>query len=122
MLKIAIPANKNQFSTHFGGAEKFIVFEVDEQKKEIISSKEETPPPHETGTYPEFLQSLKVDIVIAGGMGPRAVSMLESSGMKVLLGVHGSSDPEKIVHDYLEGTIKTTGESCHDHSFYNCHK
>ncbi|NMB98660.1 MAG: dinitrogenase iron-molybdenum cofactor biosynthesis protein, partial [Thermoanaerobaculaceae bacterium] len=34
MLKIAVPAIGNQFSTHFGGAEKFLVFDVDEKKKE----------------------------------------------------------------------------------------
>lgn len=122
MIKIALPVAGNQFSTHFGGAEKFIVFEVDEGKKKIISSNEEFPPPHATGTFPEFLKSLKVDIVLAGGMGPRAVSMLESFGLKVILGIQNSTDPKKIVSDYLEGKIEATGESCHDHTYHNCHK
>lgn len=122
MLKIAVPAIGNQFSTHFGGAEKFLVFDVDEKKKEILSSKEEFPPPHETGTYPQFLKSLKVNVVIAAGMGPRAVSMLESFGMQVALGAQGSSDPQKVVKDFLEGRLQLTGESCHDHSFHDCHK
>ncbi|MFB3850840.1 MAG: NifB/NifX family molybdenum-iron cluster-binding protein [Acidobacteriota bacterium] len=122
MLKVAVPLIQSQFSTHFGGTEKFLIFEVDEKKKEILSSKEEVPPPHETGTYPEFLNSLKVNVVIAGGMGPRAVSMLQSYGMDVVLGVQGSSDPQKIIQDFLGGSIQATGESCHDHSFHDCHK
>jgi predicted Fe-Mo cluster-binding NifX family protein len=122
MLKVAVPIVQNQFSTHFGGAEKFLVFEVDEKKKEIISSKEELPPPHETGTYPEFLRSLKVNVVIVEGMGPRAVSMLESYGIQVILGIKGYSEPKKIVLDFLEGRIEATGESCQDHSFHDCHK
>jgi len=63
-----------------------------------------------------------LDIVIAGGMGPRAVSMLESLGMKVILGVQNLSDPEEIIQNFSEGKIETTGESCHDHSLHNCHK
>jgi len=122
MLKVAVPIVQNQFSTHFGGAEKFLVFEVDEKKKEIISSKEELPPPHETGTYPEFLRSLKVNVVLVEGMGPRAVSMLESYGIQVILGIKGYSEPKKIVLDFLEGRIEATGESCQDHSFHDCHK
>lgn len=122
MTKIALPAVGNQFSTHFGGAEKFIVFEVDEGKQKIISSKEEFPPLHATGTYPEFLKSLNVDIVLASGMGPRAVSMLESSQIKVVLGIQNLTDPTRIVMDFLEGKIEATGESCHDHSYHDCHK
>jgi len=72
MLKIAIPAIENKFSAHFGGAEKFIVFEVDEIKKTIMSSKDEFPPPHEAGTYPEFLKSLNVGYSYSGRNGTKS--------------------------------------------------
>lgn len=121
MKKVAVPLIDTIFSSHFGGADRFILFEIDEQKKEIISSKEVIPPQHKTGIYPQFLKSLKVDIVLAGGMGPRAVSMLESFGIEVILGIQGHSDPNKILKDFLEEKLEATGESCHDHSLHNCH-
>lgn len=121
MKKIAIPIFNSEFCVHFGGAEKFIIFEVDEEKKEIISVKEELPPPHETKAFPEFLKNLKVDIVLAGGMGQKAFSILKSFGIEVVLGIQTPLAPKNIVIDYLQGRLQATGESCFDHSLHHCH-
>ncbi len=52
--------------------------------------------------------------MIAAGMGPRAVQILEANGVQVVLGAMGQ-DPDALVAAYLEGSLAATGESCHDH-------
>ncbi|MGQ9495218.1 MAG: NifB/NifX family molybdenum-iron cluster-binding protein [Thermoanaerobaculaceae bacterium] len=121
MKKIALPVSNNVFCSHFGGAEKFIVFEVDEEKKEIISFKEEPPPPHQPGTFPKFLKSLEVDVVLAGNMGQKAFSMFKKFGIEVLLGIQTTLDPKNIINEYLHEKLQATNKSCSDHSFHHCH-
>ena len=62
---------------------------------------------------PKFLQSIGVDCVIAGGMGPNAIMMLEAAGIKPILGVTGRI--EDVLNAFLAGTLQG-GESLCDHS------
>jgi predicted Fe-Mo cluster-binding NifX family protein len=52
-------------------------------------------------------------VIIAGGMGPRAQSLFESNGIKVVIGA-GSGDPDQLVADHISGTLATGANSC-DH-------
>jgi hypothetical protein len=45
--------------------------------------------------------------------------MLSAYGIDVVTGADGD-DPETLVRAYLDGTLDTSGELCHDHSFHDC--
>jgi ATP-binding protein involved in chromosome partitioning len=120
MLKIAVPTQGGLFSAHFGGAERFAIFEVDEQARRIVSSTSAAPPPHEQGSFPTWLKEQGCHIILAGGMGPRAVTMLENFGIQTVVGIQGSSEPEVLVRNFIEGRLVASGESCNDHGFHDC--
>lgn len=117
MRKIAVPVIGGRFSSHFGGADSFAVFTLDEAGGGIVGRETPPAPPHERGAFPRLLAEQGVGTVLAGGMGPRAVDILAREGIEVVLGVNGD-DPEALVRSYLEGTLEATGESCHDHGFH----
>ena len=121
MQKIAVPTINGRFSQHFGGADRFAIFEVDEKARKIVSSVSAVPPPHEQGSFPTWLKQQGVNAIMAGGMGPRAVTMLEDFGIQVVLGIAGGGAPETLVQSFIEGNLASSGESCHDQGFHGCH-
>jgi predicted Fe-Mo cluster-binding NifX family protein len=120
MLKIAVPTVNGLFSSHFGGAERFMLYDVDETACRILGCTERVPPPHEHGSYPAWLKQQGVNAILAGGMGPRAVAMLRDFGIQTVVGVQGETEPTALVQQFLEGRVEASGESCHDQGFHGC--
>jgi predicted Fe-Mo cluster-binding NifX family protein len=110
-MKFAIPLADGKLTAHFGHCKEFAIIDVEEDKvknKEIL-----VPPPHEPGVLPAWLHELKTDIVIAGGMGHRAVTLFNERGIKVITGAP-VAEPEMLVEQYLSNTL-TTGDNLCDH-------
>jgi tRNA-Thr(GGU) m(6)t(6)A37 methyltransferase TsaA len=120
MVTIAVPMAQGAFSSHFGGADQFALFQADEATGTILSTRIEAPPPHEQGAFPVWLNSQGVGAVLAGGMGPRAVQMLEGFGMRTILGIQ-SGQPEALVRMYLRGNLKSSQSACQDQALHHCH-
>ncbi len=120
MQRIAVPTVNGSFSQHFGGADRFAIFEVDEKARKIVSSVSAVPPPHEQGSFPAWLKEQNVNVILAGGMGPRAVTMLEDFGIQVVTGVPGGGAPAVLVESFLGGGLAASGESCHGHGNHGC--
>jgi len=120
LLRIAVPLSGETFCAHFGGADRFAIFEGDREHTTITSRHDATPPPHEHGSFPLWLRSQGVTAVIAGGMGARAVQMLDHFGIEVVLGV-GGGDPDTLAAAFLKGEIRSTGSSCSGHGLHRCH-
>ncbi len=112
-MKIAIPMAGKKLSLHFGHCERFALVEVDEVQKKIIRQEEIESPPHEPGLLPRFLASKGAGVIIAGGMGQRAQSLFAEQGIKVVVGAPVET-PERIVSDYLAGSLQTGDNAC-DH-------
>jgi predicted Fe-Mo cluster-binding NifX family protein len=119
MLRIAVPTDNGRFSTHFGGAGHFTIFDVDEAARAIVTQASCTPPPHERGAFPRWLNEQGVRVVLAGGMGPRAVQIFQHFGIETVLGIDGG-EPEQLVRAYLDGTLAATGEGCSGGALHNC--
>lgn len=114
---IAIPITDGRFCEHFGGAEAFALYTVEDS---VVGERRlMTPPEHGRGVYPVWLRQHGTEVVLAGGMGPRAVGIFAQHGIEVVLGVQGE-DPDLIVERYLQGTLEATGEACHEHGFHEC--
>jgi predicted Fe-Mo cluster-binding NifX family protein len=116
-MKYALPVSGGMLSQHFGHCEQFAFFDVDEQKqitnKELVAS-----PEHQPGLLPVWLAEQGASVVIAGGMGPRAIDLLQQNNIGVVLGA-AESDPEKVVLRYLSGDLVTEDNIC-DHGHEEC--
>ncbi|MEW6187048.1 MAG: iron-sulfur cluster carrier protein MrpORP [Thermodesulfobacteriota bacterium] len=110
-VKIAIPLAEGTLCNHFGHCEQFAL--IDLQGKNIIQKVMVTPPPHEPGLLPRWLGEKGVDLIIAGGMGQRAVSLFNERGIKVLTGAP-QLPPEELVAQYANQNL-ITGDNVCDH-------
>ena len=100
-MKIAVAAEGDKVSLHFGKCPEFRVFHVEGGKVQALETLRN--PGDEPGAIPDFLAEHGVSVVIAGGMGPRAEKLLKDSGIQVVTGVLGPVDD--IVKSYLEGSL-----------------
>ncbi len=111
LMKIAIPVAEGRLTAHFGHAAQFAIVHVENQEikeKELL-----TPPQHEPGVLPRWLHELGVEVIIAGGMGQRAISLFGENSIKVIPGAP-SLTPEELVQQYLTNTL-VAGDNVCDH-------
>ncbi len=118
-MKIAVPMMAGQFSDHFGGADSFGLFEVDEPARSVVSRVSLQAPPHERGAFPRWLREQGADVILAGGMGPRAAQMFETFGIRVVAGI-AARDPESAVKEFLAGSLSTSGALCSGGHLHAC--
>jgi predicted Fe-Mo cluster-binding NifX family protein len=112
-MKIAIPLADGKLSMHFGHCENFALVEVDPGTKRILKREDIESPPHQPGLLPPWLAERGANMIIAGGMGQRAQMLFAERGIQVLVGALAET-PERLVGDYLAGTLKS-GENVCDH-------
>ncbi len=108
---LVIPVADGKLCSHFGHCEKFAFIET--KDGEIKNIEMRTPPPHEPGVIPRWLNEQGADVVIAGGIGDRAQEMLVQQGIEVITGAPEDS-PETLAKQYLSNNLKT-GENVCDH-------
>jgi Mrp family chromosome partitioning ATPase/predicted Fe-Mo cluster-binding NifX family protein len=108
---LAIPVSDGKLCSHFGHCDQFILIETESGK--ITHKQMHTPPPHEPGLLPRWLQEKGADVVIAGGIGERAKQLCTENGIEVIAGAPMDS-PESLVNQYLTNTL-ATGENVCDH-------
>jgi Mrp family chromosome partitioning ATPase/predicted Fe-Mo cluster-binding NifX family protein len=111
VMKIAIPIAEGRLTAHFGHAAEFAIVHV--ENNEIKNKELLTPPPHEPGVLPRWLHELGVSVIIAGGMGQKALALFGENGIQVMTGAL-SLTPEELVDQYLTNSL-VTGENVCDH-------
>jgi predicted Fe-Mo cluster-binding NifX family protein len=110
-MRFAVPLAEGKLTAHFGHCQSFAL--VDVEDREIRDKQIVTPPPHEPGVLPAWLNQLGTDVVIAGGMGQRAIGLFRQNQIDVVVGAPPET-PEKLVADYLAGSLVTGSNVC-DH-------
>jgi len=110
-MKIAIPLAEGKLAMHFGHSKEFAIIEVN--GSEIKNKETLEPPPHEPGVLPKWLNDQGVNVVLAGGMGGRALQLFAQHGIKVLTGAP-ALPPEDLVAQYMENSLQTGDNVC-DH-------
>jgi predicted Fe-Mo cluster-binding NifX family protein len=114
VMKIAIPTEETNVSSHFGKCENFTIVEIENSKikgKVIVNTEG-----NQHGLLPAFLAAHGVNVVIAGGMGEGARKNLVSNNIEIISGVRGNID--EAINAFLAGTLESSDEGCsgHDHS------
>lgn len=112
-MKIAIPLANGRLAMHFGHCEHFAIVDVNQEEKRIISREDIKAPPHQPGLLPPWLAERGAAVIIAGGMGQRALNLFAEQGIQVVLGASAET-PEMLVENYMAGTLQT-GENVCDH-------
>lgn len=107
-MKIAIALEDGHVSLHFGHAPVFRVFETDGNK--ILGHQDHPNPGHAPGVIPRWLSGLAVDVIIAGGMGPRAEELFREAGVRPVIGARGEA--EEVARAFLDGTLRCGDSSC----------
>lgn len=111
--RIALPLTGGRLADHFGRCEQFVIYETDAERGSVGQSEMASAPPHQPGMLPGWLQEKGVDVIIARGMGPRAVREFESRGIEVVLGASGDH-ANTIILSYLSGELESGANVC-DH-------
>ena len=110
VMKIAFSSEENNglksmISHHFGRCPYYVIVEIDDKTKEIKSVKTLKNPyfeEHKPGVVPKFIKEKGASVIIAGGMGPRAMEIFKAFGIKVVTGRTGVV--EEVLNDYLNNT------------------
>jgi predicted Fe-Mo cluster-binding NifX family protein len=109
-----------QVSAHFGRCPFFLLAEANGRTATVS---EVVPNPHagahQPGAVPHFIRDLGADVIIAGGMGPRAVEMFHGFGIDVATGVTGTVGT--VLGAYLRGEHRGVVPCAHDHPS-SCHE
>jgi predicted Fe-Mo cluster-binding NifX family protein len=120
MKKIVLTANddrglQGEVSQHFGHCSHFVLAHVDADRQ--VTSAEVHPNPyaerHEPGQIPQFIQSLGADVVVAGGMGAKAIAWFRQLGIEVVTGAR--SGVAETLDAYLAGAFAGASECKHEH-------
>lgn len=110
-MKIAVASEGRLVSGHFGHCEGFTIYDVLDNR---VMNKVFAPNPgHRPGYLPVFLKEKDVNVIISGGMGETAQQLFAENGIDVVVGAEGDSD--KIVEQYLNGQLRSTGSICSEH-------
>lgn len=114
-MRIAVPTANEKLCQHFGHCEVFTFIDVDEETRTIKNVEEIVPPEHIPGVIPPWVAEQGATVVLAGGMGARAVQLFEMANIDVLTGCLAST-PREAAEKYLAGTLEQGINGCSEHS------
>jgi predicted Fe-Mo cluster-binding NifX family protein len=112
-MKIAVPVDNGRVSAHFGHSSVFELYVVDEATKAIRLKTTLAAPPHEPSLLPRWLHEHGANIIITGGMGPRAQDLCAENDIRVVIGAPAER-MDDIVDSFLAGALQVGANLC-DH-------
>jgi predicted Fe-Mo cluster-binding NifX family protein len=107
-MRVAIACDGDQVSAHFGRCERYLVAVVDDGDPRLV--KWLANPGHEPGAIPALMAREQVNVVIAGGAGPRAQQLLSAAGIDLIWGVEGEA--VQVLAEFAAGTLVTGDSAC----------
>ena len=116
-MKFAIPMANGKLAAHFGHCQVFAFINV--EGDEITNKEFRIPPPHEPGILPEWLLQKGTNVVIAGGMGRRAIDLFNQAGITVVTG-ESPEEPTTLVQKYLNNTLVSSDHLCAGGGRHQC--
>jgi len=108
---IAIPVENGKLCTHFGHCEQFALFEIENNK--IVYENSVVPPPNEPFILPAWIAKKGVTDIIAGGIGQKAIVLLNAERINVFIGAPVKS-PKVLVDDFICDKLAVCANYC-DH-------
>ncbi|MBN1317247.1 MAG: NifB/NifX family molybdenum-iron cluster-binding protein [Anaerolineales bacterium] len=114
-MRIAISADDNNglesvVSPHFGRCPYYVLVDMDgRQVSQVNVVENQNYGRHAPGTVPLFIRDQGADVMLAGGMGRRAIVLFEELGIQAVTGAAGQV--QHALEQYLGGTLRAA-EPC----------
>ncbi len=108
-MKIVVSSDSSRkldssVSHHFGRCPYFTVVDLDDNEiTDVISVENPYFNGHSPGQVPAFIKELDADVMLAGGMGRRAISIFENYGIRCSTGAAGTV--RSAVNNYATGSL-----------------
>jgi len=108
-LKIALASEEDKslestLAHHFGRCPYYVFVEVENGEIKNVKTKENPYfNSHAPGVVPEFIAKQGAKVIIAGGMGPRAIDWFRRLGVQPVTGASGRV--KNVLNDYLAGKL-----------------
>ena len=116
-MKIAVPTENGRLAGHFGHCPHVTLFTV--SGEQVVQQQTLDTPPHEPGLFPIWLREQGADVVIAAGMGQRALALFAQSGIRVVVGAP-SATPAELVAAYTLGKLTGGANTCSHGPDHHC--
>jgi predicted Fe-Mo cluster-binding NifX family protein len=113
-IRIAIPSEAGRLHGHFGGAKEFTLVDADGESQVVTQKQIVVAPPHQPGLFPRWLREQGVHVVLAVGIGRRALELFTRHGITVRAARPGTM-VEAATAAYLTGGLTHAPEACEHH-------
>lgn len=117
-MKVSVPTMGDRglnelICAHFGRAETFTIVDTDSGDVEVVPNTSEHM--GGTGLPPELISAKGAHVMLAGGLGPKAVKMFEDYGIDVFVGATGTV--RDAISDWKEGHLEEASDrnACREH-------
>lgn len=118
-MRIAIPVTAGKLSPHFGHCEEFALIDVDQEKGLILGRETLPAPEHQPGLLPQWLADQGASLIIASGIGGRAIDLFNAHQIDVLAGAP-IEDPDYLTVTFLNGSLSAGMNVCDHHGHEGC--
>ena len=108
-MRIAISAETKDglnsiVAHHFGQCPFFVFIDLENRKtKKVEVVNNPYFDRHQPGQVPGFIYNNKVDVMLSGGMGGRAIQFFQQLGIQTATGAHGTA--QLALESYLDGGL-----------------
>ncbi len=120
IMKVCIPTMGDkgldeQVGEHFGRVPTYTVYDSETEELNIMDNTSG----HAGGSgYPaEILANAGINVMVCGGLGSRAISMFEQSGVMVYIGARGTVKEALDMWKAGQLTAATNEDACAQHAF-----
>jgi len=116
-MRIAVSTSNDQgldseVSPHFGRCPYFVLIDLDGREvSQVQTAGNPYYPDHEPGQVPAFIHSQGAGVMLASGMGGRAVALFEQYGIHPVTGASGTV--RQALEQYLDGQLQGAAP-CHE--------
>ncbi len=123
-MRIAVPAKSAdgllaEVEEHFGRARVYVFVDIDDSGEPIsVEVAEVNFEGHGPGEIPSWVKSHAADVVIAGGMGHRAIDFFNQLGIEVVTGATGRISD--VIRAYVAGKLTHNATPCKEGGHKNC--
>ena len=122
-MRIAISADESNgldsvVSPHFGRCPYYILVDLDgKQVSQVNAVENPSYGQHRPGEVPGFIKEQGADVMLAGGMGKRAIGFFEEYGIQAVTGASGTVRHalEQYLGGALQGAAPCRTSAEHDH-------
>ena len=115
VIRVAVSADDSNgldsvVSPHFGRCPHYVFVDIEGQKvRQVSTSVNPYYGKHSPGQVPQFIHQQRVDVMLTGGMGGRAIGFFQQYGIQAVTGAAGSV--HHALEQYLGGELQSA-EPC----------